>query len=278
MDHFLDHSLDHDSSRSLATKERYFIHYAGHKIEEQQSSRFVGWSHHRLIYILEGEYHFKNLNGSNHTLRAGSAYLFPDLPVVMASARTRTHYYYLGFDTRFDSDRHLLHRAQSQLSLSECPDDHSYTWIEHLKLSPRDHSPASTILNEGILNFLLYPFIQNIQASHPKEMRFHHLIDKLQSQLHSEWSLELMASELDMNTAYFCAEFSRVMGCPPNRYLNNLRLSNAQRLLAQSELKIKDIAHRVGIEDEKYFSRLFMKKTGSSPKAYRAKEIAALEE
>ena len=51
--------------------------------------------------------------------------------------------------------------------------------------------------------------------------------------------------------------------------INNLRINKAKELLATSNLKTFEISEAVGIHDPAYFSVLFKKNTGMSPKAYR---------
>ena len=57
----------------------------------------------------------------------------------------------------------------------------------------------------------------------------------------------------------------------PLQYVINLRISNAQMLLETSDYTISQIAESVGYENALYFSRLFHKQTGISPKEYRKK-------
>lgn len=51
--------------------------------------------------------------------------------------------------------------------------------------------------------------------------------------------------------------------------ITDLRMELAQKLLAQKELPVKEIAGRCGYSDQFYFSRIFKKQTGLSPKEYR---------
>ena len=51
--------------------------------------------------------------------------------------------------------------------------------------------------------------------------------------------------------------------------ITDLRMDLAQRLLRQKELPVKEVAGRCGYSDQFYFSRIFKKQTGLSPKEYR---------
>lgn len=55
----------------------------------------------------------------------------------------------------------------------------------------------------------------------------------------------------------------------PHATLQRIRMEHARLLLRESGGKIADIARQVGIADAKYFSTLFLKETGLSPRDYR---------
>jgi transcriptional regulator GlxA family with amidase domain len=59
------------------------------------------------------------------------------------------------------------------------------------------------------------------------------------------------------------------MGMAPSDYVINLRINVACDLLKSSDMSIKEIAASVGYDNAHFFSKLFKKKTGVSPKAYR---------
>ena len=60
------------------------------------------------------------------------------------------------------------------------------------------------------------------------------------------------------------------MGTSLTDYVNHYRIEHAQTLLANTDVPIKDIALRCGIGDIHYFTRLFKKISGVTPKAWRA--------
>ena len=48
-----------------------------------------------------------------------------------------------------------------------------------------------------------------------------------------------------------------------------MRLERAKELLSRSDRKLYEIAHAVGYADGKYFTKLFTREVGLTPKAYR---------
>ena len=66
--------------------------------------------------------------------------------------------------------------------------------------------------------------------------------------------------------------FKKAYGVTPCNYMMNMRITTAQKLLADTNLSVKEIAFRVGFRDEHHFSHLFKRKTGKSPSEYRGKQ------
>ena len=68
---------------------------------------------------------------------------------------------------------------------------------------------------------------------------------------------------------YLSHLFHRATGTPLTRFINEQRLDQARHLLEESTLNIKEIASAVGYEDPGYFTRLFRKSTGRTPREHR---------
>ncbi|TVX99438.1 AraC family transcriptional regulator [Paenibacillus cremeus] len=80
---------------------------------------------------------------------------------------------------------------------------------------------------------------------------------------------EDVARHVALSPAYLSSKFKKHTGSSPIQYLNKLRLDHAKQLLRQSEMPIRQVAEEVGFADSFYFSRLFTKETGMSPREYR---------
>jgi signal transduction histidine kinase/AraC-like DNA-binding protein/ABC-type sugar transport system substrate-binding protein len=78
-----------------------------------------------------------------------------------------------------------------------------------------------------------------------------------------------LAAEIGVNKDYLSHIFHQELGISPWDYLNRYRVRQAKLLLRDTNQSITEIATQVGFEDLSYFSRVFNKHAGCSPRAYR---------
>ena len=82
-------------------------------------------------------------------------------------------------------------------------------------------------------------------------------------------TLEDVASHVHLHPSYFSTLFKTCIGSSFKEYLNMVRIEESKRLLANTDFSIIDIALAVGFEDQSYFSKVFKKYTGLTPKQFR---------
>lgn len=66
-----------------------------------------------------------------------------------------------------------------------------------------------------------------------------------------------------------CQIFRQYLGCTPNDYLNSFRLEKGMELLKSTKMTISEIAGECGFNSASYFTEMFTRQKGCSPKAYR---------
>jgi AraC-like DNA-binding protein/quercetin dioxygenase-like cupin family protein len=98
-------------------------------------------------------------------------------------------------------------------------------------------------------------------------------IDFLSKHLDKTLTLEDMAREVNLSPSHFSFIFKKKTGFSPIEYFNHLKVQKACQYLLFTNLRIKEIAQEVGIEDPYYFSRLFTKVMGTAPNEYREKKV-----
>lgn len=81
------------------------------------------------------------------------------------------------------------------------------------------------------------------------------------------------ASLLNISPVYLNEVIKKVTGSSAASYIKNEVVLRAKRLLVHTDLAIKEISDRLGIDDYAYFSRLFSKTTGVSPSVFRQRNL-----
>lgn len=84
-------------------------------------------------------------------------------------------------------------------------------------------------------------------------------------------TIDQLAKIVEISPKYFVDLFKKKYGFSAMEYVAELRLKEAKKLLAQLDVRVRDIAHQVGYSDEFYFSRRFKKAIGVSPTTYMKK-------
>ena len=82
-------------------------------------------------------------------------------------------------------------------------------------------------------------------------------------------NIEEYATSKGMSVSWFIRSFKKFTGSTPMQFIVALRVNNAQVLLETTNYSINEISKIVGYDNQLYFSRLFHKLKGFSPREYR---------
>ena len=89
-------------------------------------------------------------------------------------------------------------------------------------------------------------------------------------------SVESVAKALFISESYLSKLFRKELDTSFNEYLNFVRIQKAKEMMVATQLKNYEIAEKTGFHNEKYFSLVFKKIVGISPREYR-KQLSASE-
>ena len=81
--------------------------------------------------------------------------------------------------------------------------------------------------------------------------------------------LEELAEKFFINKFYLSKIFKETYGTTVNNYLISKRITRAKQLLRFTDMTVDEVGVAVGMGDANYFSRMFRKVEGSSPREYR---------
>lgn len=94
------------------------------------------------------------------------------------------------------------------------------------------------------------------------------LLDK---SIYEKANLNTIFKDLFYSEKQITREFKKYYNDTPYNYLIGIKINMAKRLLRTSPLSVKEIAFKLGFDNQHYFSNAFKKKTNKSPSEYRNK-------
>ncbi len=91
----------------------------------------------------------------------------------------------------------------------------------------------------------------------------------IDSDLSAALSLHTLAESQNVSAAYLSAAFKKEMGKTVSAYVRQKRVRHAAHLLSTTGLQIQTVALHCGVMDVQYFSKIFKREMGMTPKEYR---------
>ncbi|MGN0364562.1 MAG: response regulator [Suilimivivens sp.] len=123
---------------------------------------------------------------------------------------------------------------------------------------------------ENIIEQLLQFVQKTLTDSKKKYSKYiQDAITYIQHHLTENITLDDIAQYAHINDSYLSRTFKKECGYSITEYITNLRIEKAKELLSDKHILTYEVSELVGINDPSYFSLLFKKHTGLTPKEYR---------
>ena len=103
------------------------------------------------------------------------------------------------------------------------------------------------------------------------EPRIGRVLTLVERELHHKLSVDMMARAANLSPSRLHRLFKSEIGLTPMTYLRKCRMKKARNLLETTFLSVKEVARRVGVNDDSHFVRDFEKIFGVTPARYRAR-------
>ncbi len=231
--------------------------------------------HIEFFYLLEGRTR-AYVDSEEYTVEAG------DLLVVFPN---RVHRFeelererYLLFIVHPDQMPELAHVFGKQTPTSACirhADGHPALLTLMRTLADTIRMPSSgwrDLSVKGLLLALFGHMLPLLDLTEPRGEDSHairEIVNYCTEHFQSDLSLETLEAALHLSRYYISHLFSHKLNIRFNDYVNSLRVSDACRLLRQTDLSVTEIGSRSGFNTLRTFNRSFMKQMGLSPSEYR---------
>lgn len=144
---------------------------------------------------------------------------------------------------------------------------------------PEIYKRIQSSRNIQSLSAILKQLIESIsKVVVTNENKFSYLIKETQKYIrdnfHKNISLQTIADHIHVNSSYLSRLYKKETGESIVDAINKYRIDHAKKLLKDPANKVFEVACAVGIEDPAYFTHVFTKYTGMSPKEYKASNIS----
>ena len=109
-----------------------------------------------------------------------------------------------------------------------------------------------------IKNYAFHEYSKSIRA----------VVNYIHLHLDEDLSLSLIATHFKKNASSLSSAFSKEVGMSVTNYIHQARIKEAILYFNTTKMSVSEVAVAVGFQDFAYFSRLFHKQIGCSPRDY----------
>ncbi len=161
--------------------------------------------------------------------------------------------------------------------MTDLPEAHWVQTLCQVFEEIQEHDAYSNRIIPNLIQNSLMVFGRYARPSNqeqPVSDALEHIRQQLETDFDQPVTLDDLAYQAGLSMSHFCAKFKQAFGCSAIEYLIIQRMKQAAYLLYDRNLKIQEIANRVGYDDVFHFSKLFKKHHGMSPRALRKEQLS----
>jgi len=246
------------------------------KAKYQSDESSTGNAHFILVYCIKGRGK-ANIAHTEYEIRAGEFFIIPKYtPYTYQAALSQpwTIYWFEFNGSIAENMFHLFFAYQQSYKGYLLYNQERIQLFEVIyKNLKRGYSKEILmLLNMSLLHFLSsFVFNTQLKANQKDKNQeiTHTAIEFMNKNIYTTLTLKAIVQQVNVSVPHFSALFKNKTGVSPLDYFNQLKMQRACEYLEYTDMLVKEIAFKLGIEDAQYFSRMFAKIIGLSPNAYR---------
>ena len=241
--------------------------------------RSHGINQHILIYCVRGN-GWARIEDKKYTISPGDFILFPANSPHEYAADEQTPWtiYWMHFKgtSSLDFINMMLKRMGGHVASISFQENRLHLFEEIYTSVERGYSTDNLCYASLSLQYFLgsccFDNNYNYLATHEKKDSITLCVNYLQKHIDKTLTLQEIAEAVNLSVSHFAAIFKKSTGFSIIEYFNHLKTQKACQYLQFTDLRVNEIADRLGIEDPYYFSRMFTKIIGMSPNKYRSRK------
>ena len=218
-----------------------------------------------LFLVVRGSGNLK-INDKIHPLKTGTLFFAFPQTVFTIHGSDDFSYLYISFSgIKVNSLLNKLNITKENFIFHK--NEHLITfWMNSIR---RIYYTNGKILTESVFLYTLSYIDGKQMDNHVEENSFEYIIEFINQNLSDEsLSLKKVAGIFFYNEKYLSMLFKKNMRITFSKYVNNIRIEYAYKLINDGNNSIKNIAKLSGFSDSSYFSKVFKNFTGVSPLEY----------
>ncbi|MEE1049520.1 MAG: AraC family transcriptional regulator [Clostridia bacterium] len=238
-------------------------------ITSMKVCRDQGRVDYQLIYVKRGELILEN-EGQEIVLTKGSVCLFrPKEAQIYRSSGIPVTYFWIHF-SGYEVKEMLGFFKKKYYYVGDFT-EFEYYCRDCIRVGKKNQE-FEELYNVGQLIALFAKIGEKISSNGANDddaLRIRPALGAMNSDVLTRYTNDELAQLCALSKDYFLKVFKRVMDITPHQYYLSLVVDKGCYLLTNTSYNISEISRLCGIDDSLYFSRLFKKHTGLSPREYR---------
>lgn len=266
----------------------FHIHYCNHResYEDWKYKKKITRKidHHELLLVVGGKGYIFNEN-KEYCVKQGMLFYFrPNILHCIESDLNEplnflsVHFSFVHVD--FCDHKWNLTIEDNSFELQPMQEFKNYYPILHVfkKLVETWGSklPTYEFICRTILQELLFEIFDNLKrqnTNYSTTLKVEKIIKYLGENINKTITLTELSEFVSLSPSYLSRAFKDTTGYSVIEFFNKIKIDKAEELIILGDKKIKEVSEALGFKDEFYFSRLFKKVKGMSPKEFYSKNI-----
>lgn len=242
------------------------------KAREHYKEREEGAEQYILIYCTEGKGVIE-VEGETYELGKSDAFCIPKNQKHRYYADKKEPWSILWVHFKGDNAKYF---PLEERRIVHMPSHHSDNRVMVLfkllfRVLEKNYTLGNFIYISQVLSLILSEiyFRERVDESAVQDRHVTYVIRYMYQNLYRNLTLQEIADEVELSKSYLNAIFKAQTGRAPVEFFIHLKMQEACKLLKSTDMYVYEVSRELGYEDQYYFSRIFKKVVGVSPKDYK---------
>ena len=238
-----------DDNADIRTYLRTILQPHYHLLEAADGQEGLGMAHEQVPDLIVSDVMMPVMNGLEFCQHIKTDYVTSHIPVILLTARALNKHQIEGYES--GADAYITKPFQADLLLARISNllksriQLRNLWSSNEPKEPKAEEPKAEVKENAFI------------------LRFKAIVEEKMAD--SNLSVEDIGAEMNLSRVQLYRKVKALTGCSPVDLLRKARLSEAQRLLVESDLSVSEIAYKVGFTSPSYFTKCFKEEYGKVP-------------